>query len=131
MGLFDWLGGNRRSDRGDAFNHAEPVVWRVVREGEELAVQDDRGAAYRVPLAHAQSVRVVPAKGFDRHVVAQGGGWQVTLARAEGDVLVGAPQADWRPAWDLARLICDRASLPMDELTERMFSRVGQFSQGR
>ena len=131
MGLFDWLGGNRRSDRPGGSSGAAPIVWRVARDGDLLAVEDGRGAVYRVPLAEARSVRVVQARAFDPHVVAQRGGWQVTLARPEGDVLVGAAQADWRAAWDLARLVCDRATLPMDELNQRMFSRVGQFSQGR
>jgi len=131
VGLFDWLGGNRRSDGADGSRGAEPIVWRLSRDRDLLTVEDGRGAVYRVPLAEARCVRVVQARAFDPHVVAQPGGWQVTLARAEGDVLVGAAQADWRPAWELAQLVCDRAALPMDELTQRMFSRVGQFSQDR
>jgi hypothetical protein len=52
----------------------------------------------------------------------------VALARADGDVLIGAAMADWRPARELARLLCDRTELPLDELTQKMFSRVGQFT---
>ena len=52
-------------------------------------------------------------------------GWQVTLACAEGDVLLGKPLADWRAARELARLVCDKAALPLDDLTQRLFSRVG------
>jgi hypothetical protein len=37
---------------------------------------------------------------------------------------------DWRPARDLARQVCEAAELPLHELTERMFSRVGQFEPG-
>jgi hypothetical protein len=36
--------------------------------------------------------------------------------------------ADWRLARDLAQLVCEQAALPLDELTQKMFSRVGQYS---
>ena len=49
----------------------------------------------------------------------------MTLACAEGDVLLGKPLADWRAARELARLVCDKAALPLDDLTQRLFSRVG------
>jgi len=52
----------------------------------------------------------------------------VALAHPGGDVLLGKPMADWRPARELARLVCARTELPLDELTQKMFSRVGQFS---
>jgi hypothetical protein len=54
----------------------------------------------------------------------------LTGANPHGDVLVGKPQSDWRPARELARLVCEQAGLPLDELTEKLFSRVGQFSPG-
>jgi hypothetical protein len=70
---------------------------------------------------------VVPLTGGQRHTDLRSG-WQVALARVDGDVLVGKPMADWRSARDLANAICDKAGLPLDELTEKMFSRVGQFT---
>jgi hypothetical protein len=60
--------------------------------------------------------------------MAAGGGWRVAMARAEGDVLVGPPMADWRRAREVARVLCAKTKLPMDELTQRMFSRVGQLA---
>jgi hypothetical protein len=70
----------------------------------------------------------VPLTGGDHHVGSRTAGWQVALARAEGDVLLGKPLADWQAARELARLVCERTRLPLDEMTERMFSRVGQFN---
>jgi hypothetical protein len=102
-------------------------VWNVYREAGDVVAEDGRGATYRVPLTGARSVRVVPLTGGDHHAGSRGG-WQVALARADGDVLVGTPLSDWRPARDLARLLCDKTELPLDELTEAMFSRVGQFT---
>jgi hypothetical protein len=52
----------------------------------------------------------------------------VTLARPEGDVLLGQPLPDWRVARDLANHVCDKTGLPLDELTARMFSLVGKFT---
>ena len=57
------------------------------------------------------------------------GGWQVALGRSDGDVLLGKPLADWQTARELARLVCEQTELPLDELTQRMFSRVGQYTR--
>jgi hypothetical protein len=121
VGLFDWLGRGRRED-------ATPIVWHVLRESFEVVVEDGRGASHRLPLAGARTVRVVPLTGVQSHVVAQTRGWQVALSRPEGDVLVGSALADWRVAWDLARLLSERTEIPLDETTQKMFSRVGQYS---
>jgi hypothetical protein len=124
VGLFDWLDkGRRKAD--------QPIVWQVSREGGDLTVEDGRGQTLRVPLAGARSVRVVPLSAANSHVVNQPNGWQVALARNEGDILVGKAMADWREARELARLVCERADLPLDELTEKLFSRVGQFGPSR
>ena len=79
-----------------------------------------------MPLGGAQSVRVVPLTAGNHHSGTSG--WQVALAHAEGDVLLGKPFADWQTARDVARQVCDRSGLPLHELTERMFSRVGQYA---
>jgi hypothetical protein len=120
VGVFDWFG--RR--RGES---ASTLVWHVYCERGDVVAEDGRGATYRVPLAGARAVRVVPLTGGNHHPGARGG-WQVALARADGDVLVGVAQDDWRPARELAQLLCDKTELPFDELTEKMFSRVGQFT---
>jgi len=82
------------------------------------------GATFQVPITGAQTVRVVPLSRGSHHTSASG--WQVTLWRPEGDVLLGSPLADWQSAHGLARGVCAATRLPMDELTERLFSRVGQ-----
>ena len=92
--------------------------------------EDGRGATMRAPLSGARSVRVVPLTGGNHHRDSRGG-WQVALSRTEGDVLVGKPVSDWRSARQLAQLVCDRSELPLDELTEKMFSRVGQYTPAR
>ncbi|MCA1644603.1 MAG: hypothetical protein LC797_03740, partial [Chloroflexi bacterium] len=77
------------------------------------------------------SVRIVPLTGGNHHASSgdgQCGRWQVAIAHAGGDVLLGQPLADWRPARELANLVCARAELPLDELTQKMFSRVGQYA---
>lgn len=76
-----------------------------------------------------RAVRIVPLTGGDHHMQQGRGGWQVALQRPDGDVLVGSPLQDWRAARELAQRVCEAAGLPLDELTERMFSRVGQFGQ--
>jgi hypothetical protein len=121
VGLFDWLSRRRQSES------APPVAWHVHRESGDLVAEDGRGASVRVPVSGARSVRVVPLTGGNHHRDTRGG-WQVTLARPEGDVLVGKPLADWRSAHKLAQLVCATAELPLDELTEKMFSRVGQYT---
>ena len=119
MGLFDWLGKGRRA--------SEPTTWQVRRDGGEVVVEDGRGASFRAVLAGARAVRVVPLTGGQQHP-GTGAGWQVALAHAQGDLLVGKPLGDWRAARELARGLCAATELPLDELTEKLFSRVGQFT---
>ena len=121
VGLFDWIGQRRRGTRAA---DSPRLAWHVYRDGGDVVAEDGRGAINRVPLAGARAVRVVPLTGGDHHA-GPGAGWQVTLARAEGDVLLGKPLADWRAARELARLLCEKTALPLDELTQRLFSRVG------
>jgi hypothetical protein len=120
VGLFDWLTRRRREPD-------PPQTWNVYRDSGDIVVEDGRGGSFRASIVGTRSVRVVPLTSGNHHVGA-GGGWQVALARADGDVLIGAAMADWRPARELARLLCDRTELPLDELTQKMFSRVGQFT---
>lgn len=117
MPLFDWL---RRGPR----TVAPPIAWTVTRSGDELTVADGRGAVVKVSVRAARTVRIVPLGSGSHH----GGtsGWQVALARTDGDMLIGKPLAEWQSARELARLVCDRTELPLDELTERLFSQVGQ-----
>jgi hypothetical protein len=123
VGLFDWLGGR---ERGNA-SGVQPAAWHVFREADEIVVEDGRGTPQRAPLRGARTVRVVPLTGGNHH---QGprAGWQVTLSNPAGDVLVGKAQGDWRSARELARQVCDLSKLPLDELTERMFSQVGRYT---
>ena len=121
MGLFDWLGRRRQSES------VPPVAWHVYREAGDIVAEDGRGATMRAALSGARSVRVVPLTGGNHHRDSRGG-WQVALSRSEGDVLVGKPIADWRSARQLAQLVCESSELPLDELTEKMFSRVGQYT---
>jgi hypothetical protein len=102
----------------------------VYRDGGDVVAEDNRGAVVRVPLSGARSVRVVPLTGGNHHGDIRGG-WQVALSRSEGDVLVGKPFADWRAARQLAQRVCETSELPLDELTEKMFSRVGQFTPAK
>jgi hypothetical protein len=90
-------------------------------------VEDGRGSVVRAALRGARGVRVVPLRAGQSHTDLRSG-WQVALAHTDGDALVGKPLADWRSAQDLARTICDTTELPLDELTEKMFSRVGQYT---
>jgi hypothetical protein len=121
VALFDWL---RRSGR----QADPPATWNVYREGGDLVAEDGRGSVFRASLNGARSVRIVPLTGGNHHAGARGGGWQVALAHATGDVPLGKPLADWRPARELAQQVCARAELPLDDLTAKMFSRVGQYS---
>ena len=116
MGLFDWL---KRTP-------PPPLVWHVYREGGDVVAEDGRGGSYRVPLSGARSVRIVPLTGGNPHG-GSGMGYQVAIERVDGDAPIGKPTRDWRPARDLARQLCDASELPLHELTERMFSQVGQF----
>jgi hypothetical protein len=102
----------------------------VYREAGDLVAEDGRGASTRLPLVGARSVRIVPLTGGDHHGDSRGG-WQVALSRAEGDLLIGKPLADWRAARQLAQLVCETSELPLDELTAKMFSRVGQYTPAR
>jgi hypothetical protein len=126
VGVFDWIGRRRRGHAADA----PRATWQVRVEGSELVVEDSRGAAHRASLSGVRNVRVVPLTGGDHHARA-GPGWQVALGRADGDILLGKPTSDWQIARDLARLVCDSAGLPLDELTEKLFSRVGQYTPAR
>jgi hypothetical protein len=121
VGLFDWLSRSRRQ------RASSPITWTVVREGAYVVVQADQRAPLRLPLEAVRAVRIVPLTGGQQHVQ-RSGRWQVSLHRDDGDLLVGEPFADWRPARELADLICARAGLPLDELSARLFSRVGTYS---
>jgi hypothetical protein len=88
-----------------------------------VEVGQDREFA-RASTAGARSVRVVPLTRGTHHATASG--WQVALAQTDGDVLIGQPLPDWQSARDLAHKVCAAASLPMDAMTEKLFSRVGR-----
>ncbi len=119
VALFDWLRRSRRQT-------APPTVWKIYRDGRDVVAEDGRGDVFRALLEGARSVRIVPLTGGNQH--SSGNGWQVALAHSSGDELLGKPMADWRQARELARLVCAQTELPLDELTEKMFSRVGQYS---
>jgi hypothetical protein len=96
-----------------------------VEDGILVVVERGQDRAFaRVPTAGARSVRVVPLTRGTHHAAANG--WQVALAQADGDVLIGQPLPEWQSARELARKVCAAASLPMDATTEKLFSRVGQ-----
>jgi hypothetical protein len=120
VGLFDWFG---RGRRGQPPN---PVAWQVHRDGDDVVAEDGQGGVFRARLGGARSVRIVPLSAGSHHAATSG--WQVALAHADGDVLLGGAIGDWRSARDLAQLVCERTGLHLDELTQRMFSRVGQFT---
>jgi len=90
-------------------------------------VEPSHGSPFRLPLAGVRAVRIVPLTAGDHHMQQARGGWQVALQRADGDVLVGSALRDWRLAHVLAKQLCETADLPLDELTAKMFSRVGEF----
>ena len=112
MGFRDWF--RRRP--------AEVPTWDVRTDGSEVVIN-----ASRYPLVGVRCVRVVPLTGGNPHG-GSGRGWQVTLHRDDGDVLIDKAQQDWRPARELAQRLCDATELPLDELTQRLFSQVGQYS---
>jgi hypothetical protein len=116
VGAFDWL--KRKQPT--------PLVWRVYRDGSDLVVDDSRGNSSRVPLSHATAVRVVPLSSGSHHGV--GLGYQVAIVFASGDAAVGKPILDWRDARGLADEVCRVVELPLDELTQKLFSRVGSFT---
>jgi hypothetical protein len=115
VGLFDRLKPKPRP----------PVVWHVSIEGSDV-VADDGSSSVRVGRARARAVRIVPLSGGNPH--APGGGYQVAIACVDGDAPVGKPTPDWRAAHALARQLCDAAELELDEMTARLFSRVGTFT---
>jgi hypothetical protein len=122
VSLFDWLRRGRRGADPDPLSGGKGG-WQVRVEGPEVVAEDGRGGSRRAVLIAARSVRVVPLTGGDHH--ASGRGWQVTLSRPEGDVLLGGALPDWQSARDLAQQVCERTQLPLDQLTQRLFSRVG------
>jgi hypothetical protein len=116
--LFDWF---RRSPPPPAAHDD----WQVRVEDDSLVIENQRGDVFaHTRLTGSHSVRVVPLTRGTQHASASG--WQVALACAGGDVLIGRPLGDWQSARDLARLICQKTGLPMDALTEALFSRVGK-----
>jgi hypothetical protein len=118
VALFDWI---RRPRSGPA---ASDIAWDVRVDGGLLLVESSRGdTIFHASTAGARSVRVVPLSGGSHHVRASG--WQVALSRVDGDMLVGPPHPSWQQARDVAYAVSQETSLPMDELTERLFSRVG------
>jgi hypothetical protein len=118
VALFDFLRRPRSAPGQDE------VAWQVRADGGLLLIESSRGATiFHATFEGARSVRVVPLSGGSHHVHASG--WQVTLARGDGDVLLGPPLNSWQSARELARQVCGATRLPMDELTERLFSRVG------
>jgi len=120
---FDWFKKRGRDERQDA----GPVAWHVYLEAGNVVADDGRGNVLRAARIGTRNVRIVPLTGGNHHV--QSGGWQVALGRSDGDVLLGKPLADWQTARELARLVCEQTELPLDELTQRMFSRVGQYTR--
>jgi hypothetical protein len=118
--LFDWSGWTRRRQP------PQPIAWQVHRDGDNVVAEDGRGGVFRAALGGARSVRIVPLSAGSHHAATSG--WQVALAHADGDALLGTAVADWRSARDLAQLVCERTGLDLDEMTQRMFSRVGQFT---
>lgn len=118
VALFDWI---RRPRSGPGQDDA---TWEVRVDGRLLLIESSRGeTVFHASTAGARSVRVVPLTRGSHHVSASG--WQVALARGDGDVLLGPPLASWQRARDVAHAVSEKTSIPMDELTERLFSRVG------
>jgi hypothetical protein len=116
--LFDWMRRARPSP------DQEGVTWGVHVDGDLLLIESSRGErVFHASMAGARAVRVVPLSRGSHHVSASG--WQVALARGDGDILLGKPLSTWQGARDLARAVSEKTSLPLDELTERLFSRVG------
>src|SRR5438552_698655 len=98
VGLFDWL---KRTPAA--------ISWHVYREGADVVADDGRGGTYRVALAGARSVRIVPLTGGNPHSSQAVGGYQVAVQRSDGDVPIGKPSQDWRLARELARQVCETA----------------------
>jgi hypothetical protein len=103
----------------------------VRREGERIVVADGK-QEYAFSPGAARTVRVVPLGVAPGHGRPQAGrGWQVAVHHDRGDVPIGRPLADWRAARDLAHRLCAASGLSLDELTERLFSQVGQVAPPR
>ena len=120
--VFDRFKSGRRQTPTEALS----VAWHVSRDGVDIVVNDGDGHEFSASTAEARAVRIVPLSGSSHHAAASG--WQVTLSTPDGDALLGKPLQDWRSAQELARLVCEQTNLPLDELTQRMFSRVGQLA---
>jgi hypothetical protein len=114
--LFDWL----------LRKPSAPLSWNTFRDADDVVVESTRGQSSRAPLGGARAVRVVPLMAGNPH--APSGGYQIAIAYATGDVPLAVPMADWRAVRELAQRVCACANLPLDEMTERMFSRVGQYT---
>jgi hypothetical protein len=123
VGLFDWVRGGRPRVTLETIS-----TWRIAREHGALVVDFSPDRAVRLPLEGVGAVRIVPLTGGQHHLLPTTGGWQVSLQRPDGDLLVGDPMADWRVAQALAQRVCDATGLPLDELSRRLFSRVGTSS---
>jgi hypothetical protein len=91
-----------------------------------VVADDGRGDVHRAAVTGAHHVRIVPLSAGNHHSPTSG--WQVALARSEGDELLGKALPDWRSARELAKLVSQCTELPLDELTRKMFSRVGEFT---
>ncbi len=116
--LFDWI---RRPRSGP---DEDDVTWDVRVDGGLLLIESSQGeTVFHAATAGAVCVRVVPLSRGSHHVSASG--WQVALGRGDGDILLGKPLSSWRRARDLARAVSEKTALPIDELTQRLFSRVG------
>jgi hypothetical protein len=118
VALFDWIPRPRSGPAQDD----EP--WKISVDGGLLLIETSRGeTVFHASTTGARAVRVVPLSRGSHHVSASG--WQVALARGDGDVLLGPPLPSWQRAREVAHQVSEETSLPMDDLTERLFSRVG------
>ncbi len=103
----------------------DPSAWEIRHEPDRIVVSDGR-KEYPFRRGSARAVRVVPLAAGPAHGIPQGGqGWQVAVSAFEGDVLMGPPLMDWRAARDFAQRLAETTELPLDEMTERLFSQTG------
>jgi hypothetical protein len=124
MGALDWL-------RRLRMPPPDPSTWEVRHEGGRIVVADGK-KEYAFSPGAARAIRVVPLGVGPGHGHSQAGsGWQVAVHHDRGDVPIGRPLADWRAARDFAHRLCAASGLSVDELTERLFSRVGQVGPPR
>jgi hypothetical protein len=89
-------------------------------------VEASGGSNHSVRHAACGSCR--PVVAITNHAVSSAAG-RSRCPSAQGDAVLGQPMADWRAALAIGRQVCQQADLPFDELTERLFSRVGSMSQ--